>query len=177
MARLEYLNRDDLPEDARRVFDDVGAARGYVPNLYRALAHSPRLMGDFVRMGATIRRESALPADLKELAILTVARVTAASTMWVSHLPLGRAAGLDEDQLVGLPVWRRHTAYSAAQRAVMAYAEEVTETIRASDATWADLKAALSSEQLAELALIVGFYNMVARFLEPVQVDLDPRYL
>jgi alkylhydroperoxidase family enzyme len=34
----------------------------------------------------------------------------------------------------------------------------------------------LDAAQLAELTLVVAFYNMVARVLEPLQVDLDARY-
>jgi alkylhydroperoxidase family enzyme len=48
--------------------------------------------------------------------------------------------------------------------------------VRASDETWGAVREFLDDGALAELVLIVGFYNMVARFLEPAQVDLDPRY-
>jgi len=176
MARLPYLDRDDLPEEQRAIFDDLERARGYVPNLYRALANAPRLMADFVAMGADIRRPSALRQDLKELAILTVGRVTGATTIWVSHQAWAREAGLSDEELLGVPAWRGHPAFSSEQRAVMAYAEEVTTEVRASDETWGAVRAFLDGSALAELALVVGFYNMVARFLEPAQVDLDPRY-
>lgn len=43
-----------------------------------------------------------------------------------------------------------------------------------SDATFNALRDFLDDEQLVELTLNPGFYNMVVRFLLPLQIDLEP---
>jgi alkylhydroperoxidase family enzyme len=43
-----------------------------------------------------------------------------------------------------------------------------------SDATFDALRKFFDAEQIVELTLNTGFYNMVVRFLLPMQVDLEP---
>ena len=50
----------------------------------------------------------------------------------------------------------------------------MTQNVRVADATFDALRSFLDAEQLVELTLNVGFYNMVVRFLLPMQVDLEP---
>jgi alkylhydroperoxidase family enzyme len=58
--------------------------------------------------------------------------------------------------------------------AVIAYAGEMTEGARVSDATFAAVASHLNEEEIVELTFIVGFYNLVSRTLNALQVDLDP---
>ena len=176
MTRVAHLDREDLPEEFRGLFADLAATRGYVPSLYRALAHSPGLLREFVSMTAAIRSETVLDPKFRELAILGVALVTGAPTQWLAHLPLARAAGLTEEQIDGLVVWRRYPAFSAEERAVLAFAESVTREVGASREAWEGVRAFLSERECVELTLTVGFYNMVSRFLETVELDVDREY-
>ena len=41
MARLAYLDREDLPELERDIFDDLLKQRGSIGNIFRIVAHSP----------------------------------------------------------------------------------------------------------------------------------------
>ncbi len=54
------------------------------------------------------------------------------------------------------------------------YATEVTQNVKVSDGTFDALRKFLDNEQIVELTLNTGFYNMVVRFLVPMQVDLEP---
>jgi alkylhydroperoxidase family enzyme len=177
VSRLPYRDRDDLPEEFRPLWDSLESERGYVPGLYRAAANAPGFLRDFLQMGATARQAGRLPQRLKELAILTVARKTQTATMWVSHLPMARAAGLTETEILALPVWRSHSAFTAHERAVIQYAEQVTAQIRVSDETWRAAASRLDDAAMTELVFVVAFYNFVARFLGPSEIELDPRYL
>jgi 4-carboxymuconolactone decarboxylase len=56
---------------------------------------------------------------------------------------------------------------------VLAYADEVTEGVRAKKATFKRLGKFLSEQEIVELTLTIGFYGMVARFLEALEVDVD----
>lgn len=175
MSRLRHLECDELPVESRHLFEDLERERGFVPNLYRALAHSPRLLEEFLRMGAAMRAPGALPPRLKELAILRVAALTGAETMRVSHLPAARASGLAENAIEGIARGFVE-GLSPDQRAVIQFVDEVTRDVGASAAAWQAAAGFLTEEQLVELTLLVGFYNMVARFLRTAEVDLDPRY-
>jgi alkylhydroperoxidase family enzyme len=177
MTRVPHREREELPEEFRGLFDSMSQERGYVPNLYRTLAHSPVLLRDFVEMTADIRSRTALDPRLRELAILAVARVTGAAIQWLSHIPVALAAGVPQEQITGLPVWERHPSFDDHERAVIRFAEAVTRDVRPAEDAWQAVRAFLSDREMVELTLVVGYYNMVARFLETVQVDVDPEYL
>ncbi|MBI2767746.1 MAG: carboxymuconolactone decarboxylase family protein [Chloroflexi bacterium] len=177
MARVPYRSRDGLPEGDRVIFDNLAAERGgEVANLFRALAHSPVLLRDFVRMGGDIRFKTTLDPKLRELAIMTVGRLCESAIEWVSHAALARKAGVSEEQILALPVWRRHAAFSEQEKAVIGYAEQVTRDVRVTGEAWAGVHAFLNDEELVELTLSIAYYNMVVRFLEPMEIDLDDAY-
>ena len=65
--------------------------------MYRSLLNHPELtrrvsdLGTFLRFGA-----GTLPAAVRELVILWLARRVGAAYEWVKHEPLARAAGLSD---------------------------------------------------------------------------------
>lgn len=173
MARVPYLDREDLPEEYRYLFDNLGRDSGRVGNLFRVMGHSPRLLHQFMRLGSDLRSRTKLDPVLRELAILTVGRLTSAPYEYVHHIAIAKRAGVSDEQIAGLPVWERHPAFSEQQRAVMRYAETVTREVRVSDEIFEAVRGFLGDEQMVELAMNVAFYNFVVRFLEPMQVELE----
>ena len=173
MARLRYLDREELPEEYRYLFDNLSRDSGRVGNLFRTLGHSPRLLHQFMRLGNDLRHRTGLDPALRELAILTVGRVTGAVYEYVHHIALAKRAGVTDEQIAGLPVWERHPAFTEEQRAVIRYAEDVTTNVRVSDEVFNAVRAFLDDERMVELTLNVAFYNLVVRFLEPMQVELE----
>jgi alkylhydroperoxidase family enzyme len=174
VARLRYRERDELPEEYQYLFDNLSRDSGRVGNLFRVMAHSPRLLHQFLRLGSDLRSKTRIDPRLRELAILTVGRLTDAPYEYVHHIAIARRAGVTEEQIDGLPVWERHPAFSEQERAVIRYAEEVTRNVRVSDEVFGAVRAFLDDEQMVELALNVAYYNLVVRFLEPMQVELEP---
>ncbi len=173
MARLPYVDRDDLPEEKRYLFDNLSRDSGRVGNLFRTMGHSPQLLHQFMRLGNDVRHKTRLDARLRELAILTVGRLTDAPYEYVHHIAIGRRVGIPQEQIEGLPVWERHPAFSEQERAVIRYAESVTRDIRVPAEVFAAVRAFLDDEEMVELTISIAYYNMVVRFLEPMQVELE----
>jgi alkylhydroperoxidase family enzyme len=173
MARLPYIDRDDLPEEKRYLFDNLGRESGRVGNLFRVMGHSPQLLHQFMRLGNDIRYKTRLDGRLRELAILTVGRLANAPYEYVHHIAIGRRAGITQEQIEGLPVWERHPAFSEQERAVIRYAEAVTRDVRVPDEVFEAVRGFLDEEEMVELTMSIAYYNMVVRFLEPMQVELE----
>src|SRR6476469_5336894 len=108
MARLRHLDRDDLPEDSRFLFDNLSRERGTVGNLFRVMGHSPRLLHQFMRLGSDLRSKTRIDPRLRELAILTVGRLTGAPYEYVHHVAIARRAGVTQEQIEVLPVGAPH---------------------------------------------------------------------
>ena len=173
MARLRYLDQEELPEEYRYLFDRLRGESGRVGNLYRVVGHSPRLLHQMMRLGNDLRYKTKLDPKLRELAILTVGRLTGASYEYVHHIALALRNGVTQAQIDGLPVWERHPGFSEQERAVIRYAEAVTRDVKVSDAVFDAVRAFLDDEQLVELTMNIAFYNFIVRILEPMQVELE----
>ena len=174
MARLPYLDRDQLPELERDLFDDLIRQRGAVGNIFRVMAHSPLLLRRMLYFSDGLRNRTRLDQRLRELAIMTVGRLTECEYEYVHHQAFARRVGVRSEQVERLAAWETDPAFNEQERAIIRYATEVTQSVRVSDATFNALRKFLDPEQIVELTLNTGFYNMVVRFLLPMQVDLEP---
>jgi len=174
MARLPYLDREHLPEPERDIFDDLVRQRGGVGNIFRVMAHSPLLLRRMLYLSDGLRNRARLDPRLRELAIMTVGRLTECDYEYVHHQALARRVGVRLEQIERLEAWESDPAFNKQERAVIRYATEATQKVRVSDATFNALRSFLDGEQIVELALNVGFYNMIVRFLLPMEVDLEP---
>ena len=76
MARVPYVNRGELHAEGQQIYDRIRHDRGNTELSlhYRALMNSPRATGYLASLGAEVLFHSPLPQNLKELAIMLVAR-------------------------------------------------------------------------------------------------------
>jgi uncharacterized peroxidase-related enzyme len=172
-ARVPYLNRDDLPEKDREIFDNLTRERGNVGNIFRALANTPNLLRRFLALGGELRNGTALDPKLRELALLTVGRLAEAEYEFTHHWNLARSVGVPREKLEALADFEKSSVFDDQERAVMRYAVEATRNVKVTDATWNALKAFFDTRRMMELVQNVAFYNMVVRVLVPVGVELE----
>lgn len=174
MARLPYLDREQLPEPERDIYDQLLTQRGSIGNIFRTVAHSPLLLRRMLYFSDGLRNRTRLDPRFRELAIMTVGRLTNCEYEYVHHQALAKRIGVRPEQVDHLASWETDPAFNEQERAVIRYATEVTQNVRVADATFDALRKFLDPEQIVELTLNTGFYNMVVRFLLPMQVDLEP---
>ncbi|MGH7621711.1 MAG: carboxymuconolactone decarboxylase family protein [Gemmatimonadaceae bacterium] len=172
MARVRLNETNDLPEDQRWLFERM-EQRAPVLNIFRSLSHSPVALRRFMKLGSYFLEEGKLDPAMRELAILRVGHECGAPYEFGQHVSIGRRAGLTDAQIrgVGSP---NAGLFDQRQIAVLAYAGELTTAAAASDATYAAVAAFLNEEELVELTLLIGYYNMVSRALNALEVDLEP---
>ena len=174
-ARVPYLNREDLPEAERVIFDNLAKeSGGAVGNIFRVIANTPKFLRRFCSMGNQLRNKTALDPKLRELAILTVGRLTDAQYEFVHHLSIARRVGVSREQLEAFADWEKSPKFSDHERAVIRYAAEATSNVRVTDTTWNALKTFLNTQRMMELVQNVAYYNMVVRILVPLGVELEP---
>lgn len=78
---------------------------------------------------------------------------------------VGRAAGVTEEQLHELPVYKSSAAFSPLEKVVIEYAAEMTQTpVDISDRLFAELRRTFSEAQLVELTATIAWENYRARF-------------
>jgi alkylhydroperoxidase family enzyme len=175
MARLPYLTREDLPEADRDIWDKFVEARGSQPgHIHRIVANAPNLLRRFLGLADELRNGTGLDPKLRELALMTVGRITNAEYEFLHHWNISLRVGVRREQLERLPEFEHSPIFNDQERAVMRYASEVTNNVGISDATFKALREFLDDRRILELAMNVAFYNGVVRILVPLGVELEP---
>ncbi|TDC71850.1 carboxymuconolactone decarboxylase family protein [Actinomadura sp. GC306] len=151
-----------LPEDR---LDPRGAG-----NALATLVRHPRLTRKFLPFSAHLLMRSTLPARLRELAILRVARLRDCAYEWAEHLKIAAQAGLSEDEIEAAG---RGEADDALEAAVLAAVDELHRESTVSDRTWAALGEHLSERQLMDLVFTVGTYSLLAMAFNTFGVEPD----
>jgi alkylhydroperoxidase family enzyme len=171
MARVDYPNVDS-PEAQQTVEQIRGERGGRFPNLFRMMLYNPAIADGWLRLGTAVRFKSELDDATRELAICLVARTTGAEYEWRAHRRIALEQGFSEAALDAILDWRQGE-FDERQRAVLALTEELTKNVGADDATFQAAREHLNERQMVELVTTVAYYNMVARFLVGLQIDLE----
>jgi len=173
MARVKLLEKEDVDPMVKQIFQKIEDSGGEVINLMKALAHSPKICRDFNRMGITLLLKGDLSPRLRELAILRVGDLAKANYEWTKHVPMALEAGTHQGQIDELSGWKDSTRFDEQEQAVLQYTDEVARHVRASDATFKKIAAFLSEKEIVELTVTIGYYGMVCRTLETLQIELE----
>jgi alkylhydroperoxidase family enzyme len=158
-----------LPKD---VADRVGQAGAPGVNLYRALAHAPRLLGAWIDFAWSLREECETPRPLRELMILRTAQRALSQYEWHQHRLMAAEAGVDEHQVAELPMWRTSPAFTDAERAALALTDALAEGY-VPDQVNAALGEHFDEKARVELTLTAAFYCAVPRLLDALRVPVE----
>jgi alkylhydroperoxidase family enzyme len=173
-ARLPYLTRNDLPEADREIFDQFIKERGAEPgHIHRVVANAPNLLRRFLGLANELRNGTQLDPKLRELALMTVGRITKADYEFTHHWNIALKVGVKREQLEQLADFETAPVFNDHERAVMRYASEATTNIKVSEGTFNALRAFLDNRRITELVMNVAFYNAVVRVLIPLGVELE----
>jgi AhpD family alkylhydroperoxidase len=117
-------------------------------------------------------RANRVDERLKDLAATRVATMVGCQFCIDIGSALGRKAGVTEDQLRDFHNYRTSPHYSAEERLVMEYAEELTrEHVEVPDDLFARLREHFDDEQIVELTAAITIENFRARFNNALEVE------
>ena len=171
MALVPFADIDRLPPKARDYWDRLAVKL----NIFRMLANADTLMEPALRFGGAILSRQELGADLRELVILLVAALEGGEYEWNQHVPIGLACGCTQAQIDALAARRfDDPAFSAKEKALVAFAAEVIEKVKSSEETLAEAQKHFSPKEIVEIILTCGFYMTMARLTETTRTDIDP---
>src|SRR5260221_10647853 len=155
MPLIPYVDPESLPEDAKTAFD--GLPRKL--NIFRMWANADTCFRPGMRFGNSILTKQKLAADLRELIIMTVARVEGGLYEWVQHVPISERAGCSKEQIAALEALKfEDSAFDARTKSMLKLVCEVIRDVKASEETVAAAKAHFSPQEMIEIILTTGFY-------------------
>jgi uncharacterized peroxidase-related enzyme len=171
MALVSYVSNQSAAETVKPVFEGMQKKLGSVPNVFRAMAHSPEMLEAFLALNATLPRTK-LDGKLRELAYIKTSELNGCDYCLHHHRALGKKAGLNDRQVAETADFENSEVYGELERDVMRYAEQVTRHINVDDTLFNRLKQTLNDRQLVELTMTVGIANFTNRVTETLRLEL-----
>src|SRR6266511_2828360 len=163
MARVPLIQEQDHPEFAEMIEKFRAGRRGKLINIYRMLLNAPPLAESWFNHSNTVRWKTTLPGRLREIVIIRMGHLTNSQYVLRQHVPS-----------LALADWRASEFFSASERAGLAYADTMTRDIAVPDAVFAEVERHFNPREIVELTVLIGTYNMNARVLQALKLDLEP---
>ena len=175
MARVQLLREEDHPELSDLMQKFRAGRRGRLINIYRMLLNSPPLAESWFNHSNAVRWKTTLDGRLREIVIIRMGHLTRCDYVLRQHVPsLALADGLGIEECDALADWRRSRFFDARERAALAYADTMTRDIAVPDDVFAPVRRYFDERQIVELTVLIGTYNMNARVLRALELDLEP---
>ena len=164
--RLPPFQSEHASDEQRAMLEAIlHGPRGNLNGPFVAWIHSPALGQLAQQLGAYCRYETGLPLRLSELAILTTAVKWQSQAEWHIHLPIALQAGLSEAITEQVRLDRSPDFVLEDERIVWAFARELYEHKRVSDATYRAAEAMFGLPVVVNLVGLLGYYALVAMTL------------
>jgi len=151
-----------LTPEAQQIYTNIVGSRGHdYPGLFRSLMNHPALAERFAALGTLLRFDGVLRADVRELAILTVARDLRVAYEWETHQENAERAGLSAT-LIGDVLAGRELSADPLYGKVQALARHFLRLEVVPQPLQDELVAALSLPGFVQLAVVINYYRMIA---------------
>lgn len=172
MSRISRVDRSQVSEEMNALFDKIYAERGNVPNMFRVMAHRPKIFATMQAHFAAVLNTGTLPRRLKELIIVRTSQLNQTPYCLASHTRLAKNLGWSDDQLTHLADWPRREDFNSAEKAALRLAETVTRDAHSlSDEQFAELRTHYSEGEIVELLCAIGLFNYFNRFNDALQMQ------
>lgn len=142
-------------------------------NLFRVLVKYPEMMKRVNALGGMFMAHGSVSPREREIVILRVAWNSDCDYEFAQHAPIGRRVGLSEEEIESLGQQDGDADWDGSDLAVIRFTDELMSGGEASEETWAALSKNHDENQLIELVLLVGYYQMLAGFLKTLRVPLE----
>jgi alkylhydroperoxidase family enzyme len=147
---------------------------GSVLNIFRTLVRAPDAFRAFSWWGGYVLGRNSLSPRDREIVILRVGFLCRSGYEWTQHHRIGLQSGLTAEDIERIKLGAAGEGWTAAERALLAAADDLHRDHFVSNAAWAELVKHFAERQCMDLVFTVGQYTQVSMILNSFGVQLDP---
>jgi 4-carboxymuconolactone decarboxylase len=174
--RVPPLPPEEWSGDQKRILEAVpqGIDRRLGDNnIFPTFARHADLFRAWLPFGGFLLTAGRLPGRDRELLILRTAVNCGSSYEWGQHVRISLDGGIEREAIDRVLAGPDAEGWNPHEAALLRGADELHADSRLSDATWDTLAETYETEQLMEVAIVVGHYQMLAGALNSFGVELD----
>ena len=175
-ARVPYVEREELDAEGQEIYDRIRKDRN-APRVglqFRALLHNPKAAGYLTSMGAQLRFQSAMPENLKELAIILVAREWNSGIEWTGHAVLAAKSGVSDASIEAIRARKAPAGLTADEQAIARFVLELIRTRNVPDEVFAPVQKLLGTKGVVDLTLTCSYYTAICLAQIALRSEMEP---
>ena len=175
MARVPYVSRDQLDTEGQQIYDTIRQDRNSaeVGLQFRALLNSPKAAGYLTSVGTQLRFNSTMPDNLKELAIILLAREWNSGMEWTGHSVGAKNAGVSDESIEKVRTWKAEEL-TGDEAIIVKFVFEMLHDKNLTDESFAAAHKILGDRGAVELALTVGYYCVINLAQIALKPEMEP---
>jgi 4-carboxymuconolactone decarboxylase len=174
--RIPPVSLEDADPETRALLDSLSNFRDddvSVLNVFGTLAQHPKLMKRWLVFANHVLVKSTISGRDRELAILRVGWRCQSPYEWGQHVVIGRREGISDEEVARIGAGPDAPGWSDHEAAVLRAADELHDSSKISDATWATLTRTYDQHQCMDLVFVIGQYHLVSFALNSFGVERD----
>lgn len=171
--RVPLTTSADWDDDSRPLLEGIERNSGRILNIFRTLAHHPKLLKRWTVFGNHVLYGSTLPPRERELIILRTGYLCGSGYEWAQHAEIARRSGLTDTEIERIALGPTAAGWSEDDRLLLTATDELSDTKYVSDATWEQLSKRCNTQQLLDIVFAVGQYTLVSMALNTFGVQLE----
>ena len=171
MALIPYPDLEKISPEAKEMLRRLPAPA----NIFNMMAHAETALKPVMKLGGTLLGKLELDAKLRELCLLQAVKIAGGDYEWMQHVPIALDLGATQPQIDALEKGDdRAACFDATEQAALVFTRELVAKGKASPAALTELRRHVSDRVVVEIILMAGFYTMLARLTETLEVENDP---
>ena len=180
MSRIRPSGPADWTEETRAILGRATPAAESAdgegpPNILYTIGHHPSLLAPFLAFSSALALRGVLPRRDSELLALRAAWNCGSAFEWGHHVEYARAEGLTPRQIEAIAEGPEAAGWSAADRLLLAVADELHARQHLSDERYAALAERFTPAEIVEIVFVVGQYTMLSMVANATGVPCETR--
>lgn len=170
--RIMPVSTADATPEQKKFLDAQDPSLGRL-NVVKSFARNPKLAEAWMPFARYILRNSSLPPREREILILRIGWLNQSQYEFTQHVRVGKTAGLTDDEITRITQGADAPGWSAFDVALMRAADQLHAKSVIDDAVWNTLKSRYDENQMADVVVTVGQYNLVSWYLNTLGTPFE----
>ncbi len=158
---IDSINFNDYNDSIKSFIYDQGS----IYNIMATMTMHRRLRLKWILMASHVTYDSSLPPREKEILILRNAWLCRCDYEWDHHVLVGKRTGLSSEEIDQIKIGSDAQGWSPFDMTLLRAVDELHQNKIISEKTWKSLSEQYDTQQLMDLIMVVGAYNMLAMFM------------
>lgn len=175
-ARVPYVDREEMDAEGQEIYDRIRNDRN-APRVglqFRAMLHSQKAASYLTSMGAQLRFQSAIPENLKEFAIIILAREWNSDIEWTAHAVLAAKAGVSDASIEAIRTGKAPARLTGDERIICAFVQPLLRQKTVSDEAFAAAHKLLGTRGVVDLTLTCSYYTAICLAQIALKPEMEP---